>query len=90
MVCAGFQRHCDQAQPHVDHHVGVVSVQGVSERDEEAEQLAYTWQAIWNQRACNMNSSFIRHRKSLSVVLQKKNRIKGLVPEQRILDFYTK
>ena len=43
VVSAGLQRHSEQAEPHVDHHVRVVPVQGVRQGHQEAEQLPNTW-----------------------------------------------
>lgn len=50
-VCNGcrLQGHGQQLQPHVDHHLRVVAVMRVGERDEEAEEFSDTWQPIWDQ-----------------------------------------
>ena len=33
----------------MDHHVRVVTVDGVGQRDQEAEQLSHAWQAVGDQ-----------------------------------------
>lgn len=44
-----LQGHGQELQPHVHHHVGVVPIVGVGERDEEAEEFPETGQAVRDQ-----------------------------------------
>ena len=46
VVSPGLQGHGQQTQPHVNHHVRVVPIQGVGQGDQEAEQLTHAWQPV--------------------------------------------